>query len=287
MPDTGYGSPLFSRACRIAAACREIEGSGPRAAWRRVRAGSLILRWYQRRLPSIEIRPTTSPPGRMISQHFAIRDEGRRRYRRAQGVLALPDDFSEYMRGRHRQAVRTNVGHARKAGLTVISYAVDNWAPGEGDIRRPDIAPGPIERWMVLDAEGVVVADSIVSVDESVALLHGLVSFATNARWLLHTAIVERLCGSCAVLLTNSEDAYWLGSGTRHFQRLLGYRIMRLRLPHSNRSLVAEPTAHPAGLSWPPEQLEQLSWRILEPVAAEPAVVGSVPVAAKPVAQAT
>jgi hypothetical protein len=218
----------------------------------------------------------------MISEHFAIRDEGRRRYRRAQGVIELPDDFSEYMRGRHRQAVRTNVGHARKAGLTVISYAVDNWAPGEGDVRRPDIAPGPIERWMVLDAEGVVVADSIVSVDESVALLHGLVSFATNARWLLHTAIVERLCGSCAVLLTSSEDAYWLGAGTQHFQRLLGYQIMRLRLPRSNRSLVVEPTAHPAGLSWPPEQLEQLTWQVPEPAAA-----GSVPAAAEPVAQAT
>jgi hypothetical protein len=170
----------------------------------------------------------------MIGEHLAVRnEEGRWRYRRAQGVLPLPAEFSQYLRGRHRQAVRTNVGHARDAGLTVSSCTIDNWVPGPDDTRSGQISAGPIERWMVLSPDGALVADSILSVDEEVALLHGLVSSVTYARWLLHTAIVERLSGHCRVLLVNSDDAYSTSAGTRHFQRLLGYEIARLRLRRS------------------------------------------------------
>jgi len=223
---------MFSRACRIVAAYGQIDGRQPHAVgalWLRLWAGSPLLMWYRLCLPAIRISLTASPPGRMISEHLAIRERGRWKYRRAQGVLLIPAEFSEYLRGRHRQAVRTNVAHARSAGLTVKSFTVDNWRPGQGDFRVAHIAPGPVEKWVVLDPDGGVVADSILSVDEDVALLHGLVSSSAYARWLLHTAIVERLCGCCSVLLLNSDDAYLLGAGNQHFQRLLGYRIARLR----------------------------------------------------------
>jgi hypothetical protein len=257
MPDMGFGSAVFLRASSAAAACRRIEGRGPRAVWARLRAGSLLLAWYGRRLPTIRVRLTASPSGRMIGEHFSIRERGRRRYRDAQGVLPLPADFAEYMRGRRRQAVRTNVGHARRTGLTVVSVAIDNWAPGLDDTRAGHIAPGPVERWMVFDATGQAVADSILSVDDEVALLHGLVTIAANvnARWLLHAAIVERLCGSCDFLITNSDDAYFIGAGNQHFQRLLGYKISRLRVSRAPRPRTDQPPAQPAGLSWPPAQL--------------------------------
>jgi hypothetical protein len=227
---------MFLRACRIVAAYGEIDARQPqavRAVWLRIWAGSPLLMWYRLRLPSIRIRLTASPAGRMIGEHLAIRERGHWKYRRAQGVLLVPADFSQYLRGRHRQAVRTNLTHARSAGLTIESCTVDNWAPGQGDVRAAHIAPAPIEKWMVLDPNGEMVADSILSVDEDVALLHGLVSSSSDARWLLHTAIVERLCGRCSVLLLNSDDAYLMSTGNQHFQRLLGYRIARLRLPRS------------------------------------------------------
>ncbi len=257
MPDTGFGSATFLRACRIAVACRAIEGHGPRAVWGRLRAGSLRLLWYRRRLPTTRVRLTASRSGRTIEEHFGIRERGRLRYRDAQGVLRLPADFSEYLRGRHRQAVRTNVGHARRSGLLVVSMAIDNWRPGTDDSRLAHITPGAVERWMVLDPDGEVVADSILSVDEHVALLHGLVTVAvtTNARWLLHTAIVERLCGSCDLLLTNSDDAYFMGTGNQYFQRLLGYEINRLRVSRAAGAPLVDLAAQPAGLSWPPGQL--------------------------------
>ena|GEM_PF-6559931 len=188
--------------------------------------------------PRSRVWLTASPAGQMIGEHLAIRDEGRRRYRYrcAQGVLPLPADFAQYLRGRHRQAVRTNVGHARRAGLTVTRTELDRWEPGLDDTRRGLLTPGPIEWWCVHgpDGEGPV-AEAIVTVDDDVALLHGLGSSARYSRWLLHTAIVERLCGSCGVLLVNN-DAYLLGPGHQYFRRLLGYEIARLRPARAGRN---------------------------------------------------
>jgi hypothetical protein len=230
MPETGYGSPTLQRACDVSRACREIDGSGPRASLRRLRAGSLTLTRYRRSLPTVDVRLTPSPVGQMIGQHFSIRRDGRLCYRDAQGVLRLPADFSEYLRGRHRQAVRTNVGHARRAGLRAEVEFVPDWAPGTDDSRLAYITPGPVERWNLLTADGVIAAQAILSVDEEVALLQGLMSLVPHGRWLLHTAMVERLCGSCEVLLINCDDAYLMPPGVQYFQRLLGYEIARLRL---------------------------------------------------------
>ncbi len=159
----------------------------------------------------------------MIGEHFAIRSAGRLCYRDAQGVLRLPADLTEYLRGRHRQAVRTNVGHARRAGLRAAVEFVPDWAPGAGDSRLPYITPGPVERWNLLTPEGTIVAQAILSVDEEVALLQGLMSLVPHGRWLLHTAMVERLCGACEMLLINCDDAYLMTPGVQYFQRLLGY----------------------------------------------------------------
>jgi hypothetical protein len=179
------------------------------------------------------VRLTSTPAGQMIGQHLAIRADGRLRYRDAQGVLRLPVDSSEYLRGRHRQAVRTNVGHARRAGLRAEVEFVPDWTPGTDDSRLAFINPGPVERWNLFSPEGAVVAQAILSVDERVALLQGLMSLVPYGRWYLHTVMVERLCGSCEVLLINCDDAYLMPPGVQHFQRLLGYDIARLRVQRS------------------------------------------------------
>jgi hypothetical protein len=233
MSQNGYGSESFLRARTLAVACREIDGRGLSAAWERFRAGSLQLARYERGLPSVAVRLSGAPSGRLIGEHLAIRVQGgeRYRYRGPQGVLTLPGDFAQYLRGRHRQAVRTNVGHARRAGLTVARRELPAWEPGRDDTRRGFLSPGPIEHWQILHPmDGAPVAEAILTVDDEVALLHGLGSTNPHARWLLHTEIVERLCGSCGVLLVNSDDAYVLGPGHQYFQRLLGYEIARLRL---------------------------------------------------------
>jgi hypothetical protein len=241
MQEIGFGSESLLRACQVAPACRAIEGRGPAAAWERFRAGSSVLSRLERSLPTVRVETTASLTGQMIREHFAIREGGRFRYRSAQAVLPLPTDFAQYMRGRSRQAVRTNVGHARRAGFYVTRTPDDDWEPGVGDSRRGLITPGPVERWKVPSLDGAVprLAEAILTVDDDVALLHGLMSLTKHARWLLHTAIVEHLCGECRFLLVNSDDVYLLPPGHQYVQRLLGYEIARLDLPRPPRARIA------------------------------------------------
>jgi hypothetical protein len=239
MAETGYGSDLYLRARDAASACRGIQGRGPSATLARLRAGSMELARYERSLPSVAVRLSDAPAGRLIREHLAIRtqDGARYRYRGPQGVLTLPGDFAEYMRGRHRQAVRTNVGHARRAGLTVNHRVLSDWEPGHDDTRRGLLSPGPIEHWKVFEHGKVLpVAEAIFTVDDEVALLHGLGSHNPHARWLIHTEVVERLCGSARFLLVNSDDAFLIRPGDQYFQRLLGYEITRLRLERVSAS---------------------------------------------------
>jgi hypothetical protein len=71
MPETGYGSELFLRACDVASTCRGIEGRGPYATLGRLRAGSLTLARYDRSLPIVAVRLSASPAGQMIGEHLA------------------------------------------------------------------------------------------------------------------------------------------------------------------------------------------------------------------------
>ena len=221
-----------------------------RALCRRMFVGLPVLIRYWLALPTLVVHLTDTPAGRNIAEHLAVRDgTGRIKYRRAQGVLLLPERFEDYMRGRHRQAVRTNVMHAKTAGMEVHHEFIDDWVPGSSDSRRGQLTPTRVERWYVLDADGQLAAVSILAVDRDVGLLQGLVSGRAFARWFLHTAIVERLCGECRVLLTNSEDVPRLDPGNRHFQRLLGYSIFKLRTPRTVRGFISDTNVRLAALS--------------------------------------
>ncbi|MGH2833432.1 MAG: hypothetical protein ACRDK2_11730, partial [Solirubrobacteraceae bacterium] len=168
----------------------------------------------------------------MIAEHLARRRWGLPRFRLAQGVLYLPADFSAYVRGKRRQAVRTNIRRAREQGMRCEYATMPDWKPFEhpGDPGNRGLTQAAAsERWRVTDRDGVCVCEALLTVDGEVALLHALVAHAQHARWLLHAAMVERLCASsCRMLLTNSHDVLLLSPGQQHFQHLLGYSIARL-----------------------------------------------------------
>jgi len=240
MPETGYGSERFLRACDVASTCRGIEGRGLAARWERLRAGSLTLARYDRNLPALTVRLTGSPAGQMIGEHLSIRERGRFRYRSAQGVLPLATDSPGTRAGATGRPSAPTSG-TPAAGFTATHTELEGWEPGLDDTRRGLLTPGPIEWWQVRgpDPEVPPIAEAIVTVDDDVALLHGLGSSAPYARWLVHTAVVEHLCGRCGVLLVNSDDAYLHGAGHQYFQRLLGYEIARLVLPRPPRARIA------------------------------------------------
>jgi hypothetical protein len=156
------------------------------------------------------------------------------------GVLVLPDDPRDYLRGRARQAVRYNCNRARERGWSYI-------APIDGPerIRRIDTlleargAPPVYRRWLlrrVLDGQGEFrfvedehggpVALGVFTVAGTVARLHWMISDGREARSAARYLLSAELAAELAArgvkhLLTDS--VLFMTSGTRYFQRRLGY----------------------------------------------------------------
>ena len=185
-----------------------------------------VLVAFLARLPSIPIDLSRESQGAFIAEHLGLRRLGAPRFRLAQGVLHIPQDLSLYMRGRKRQAVRTNIHRASERGMICSRTIVPDWSPPDRVSRTKTRA----ERWDAHNQAGTAVATAWLIVDTDCALLYTLSSTEPYARWLLHTAIVERLADShCSLLLTNSFDVPLLSAGHQHFQHLLGYNVARLR----------------------------------------------------------
>ena len=225
---TGYGSALLARASVCARALRYGGDSRPAG----LALGVLTLPYLLGLLllaPRARVRVSERPCGRRIRAHLGLRRWGLPRFRLAQGVLHIPEDQASYLRGRSRQAVRTNVARARAGGVR-CAHAVRHW-PVSGS------CPGqeaPVECWQAWNRAGALVGEAWVTIDSECALLHSLNASETDVRWLMHTAIVEELCArGCRQLLTNSHDAFLMAPGQQYFQRLLGYSVERIRLRRS------------------------------------------------------
>jgi hypothetical protein len=185
---------------------------------------------FLRRLPKIAVPLSDGPAAAFIAEHLSLTRGGVPRFRVAQGVLQLPPDFATYLRGRRRQAVRTNNRRARDQGFECHSAMVPAWTPPDRDSSLNVNA----ERWFALGLAGETVAEGWLVVDDECALLHSMTSSVSYARWLLHTAMVERLCASgCGLLITNSFDVPLMPAGEQHFQHLLGYTVAHLLPPQS------------------------------------------------------
>lgn len=190
---------------------------------------------YLLTLPRVEIPVSNSETGSTIREHLSLRTWGLPRFRLAQGILHLPPHFDAYLRGRRRQALRTNLHRARERGIVCHSEKLSAWSRRAGEL-----GGVPVEHLWAVDANGTSIADAWVTVDDDCALLHEMTSTALYGRWALHAALVERLCRrGCSLLITNSHDAPLMPPGQQHFQHLLGYSIARL---HPARRGGSQPT---------------------------------------------
>jgi hypothetical protein len=181
---------------------------------------------YICRLQRLDVPLSGEPAGMAIREHLALRRWGLPRFRLAQGFLRLPPDFASYMRGRRRQALRTNIARASERGITCHRETLSAWRRSEPGLTRV----APAERWWAATPDGAIVGEALLTIDRECALLHLLNTREPYVRWLLHAAIVERLCYSRRrLLITNSFDSPLLAPGQQHFQRLLGYSVARLQ----------------------------------------------------------
>jgi hypothetical protein len=190
---------------------------------------------------------------------------GPRPHRRlARAVLDLPADSDRYLTGRARQALRTNLRHARSIGVTSARVSYETWfdaaaaiqrARGEEPDPRKDRHQGPAAYYVARDADGTPLAFAGVALFGQFAVLFALTSGpgrrpeASWARYQLHTCLAVDLGGAgIRHLLVGS--ALREPAGLQYFQHLLGYQPRNLRVervlppPHG---LGMEPSPSPAG----------------------------------------
>lgn len=247
-PALQYGGAVFEEASRFvrsaagAPAHQLVRPSSLRGA---AALGRLVLG-----LPWVELSVSDSVAGQRIAHHLDYRTRRGFPMRRvAQGVLTLPSDRDDYLRGRRRQAVRTNLGHARRAGARVEEVidpgarhtALMAWhqlVGARGSPGRPHpvtffdaTAAGRI--WLLArGGDGLAAGLAVATVDTSWAMVELLGTHDHPLRWLLHTTLVLRLHDSgVRYVFAAPGNALDLPAGTQHMQRLMGYRLMNISLP--------------------------------------------------------
>ncbi|HEY4828724.1 MAG TPA: hypothetical protein VIH85_18265 [Solirubrobacteraceae bacterium] len=166
------------------------------------------------------------------------------------GVLILPQDRSEYLRGRRRQALRTNLRRAENAGITcqlMDGQSVDldeileikTWRRRGSALTDTDVTTlrsllGRPEMTFVAarDLSGRLLAVAAVVIDEMVCLIEWAVATNHEARWALHTHLVDVLIArEVRCLLAEGGGAFGaLGFArtVQHYQHLLGYELRHL-----------------------------------------------------------
>jgi hypothetical protein len=165
----------------------------------------------------------------------------------AQAVLDLGPDDEAYLAGRRKQALRTNLNHARRWGLqakTIGSY--DEWAALATDIlrSRPDgeiwiemvqrpPATDDMQYFVAVDDAGRPLAFNVTAVMNDCAVLIWSASASDHpsrsaARYMLHTFMrTELRCRGVQQLIAGRTRG---SPGLQYFQHLLGYEVRNLRI---------------------------------------------------------
>jgi hypothetical protein len=164
------------------------------------------------------------------------------------GVLLLPDDHDDYLRGHRRQALRTNLRRAAAAGIRCEVMTDRSGAFDEiMDVRhrrgeslddaavlelREALARPEITFMVARDESGRALAHAAVLIDDAVCLVVGAVAFGYDARWALHDYLVRTLIARRVDYLVATGGGIFgalsFTPGTQHYQHLLGYELRHL-----------------------------------------------------------
>lgn len=203
-------------------------------------AGSRATVLLLRGLPRVRVTLSDSPAGLRLRQHFDHRTWGIRHSRIAQGVLSLPGEPGQYLRGRSRQALRTNIRKARAAGITCrqlnhlderrgAALQLRARVPGMWQWTNEQFSLPEDIWWAGRTSRGETVAFAQVTVDREWALLRSLASSDRPSRYLLHAVLVDVLVASgVRYLAVDGPMAPLLEPSLQYWQRLLGFDVVHL-----------------------------------------------------------
>ena len=191
--------------------------------------------------------------GEALREYFSQRSLGVfPQNRLCRGVLLLPSDHSEYLRGRRRQALRTNLRRAATAGivceeisdpaaaLDAASEVFRSRRASFSDKERHTLETDgaflfarPEATLMVArDRSGRPLAVTAAVIDDTVCLIALAVASNHEARWALHDYLVGMLIGrGVTYLLADGGGRFGalaLDDREQYYQHLLGYQLRHL-----------------------------------------------------------
>jgi hypothetical protein len=164
--------------------------------------------------------------------------------------LLLPQDHADYLRGRHRQALRTNLTRARAAGIrcevvTDRRRAADDaldvfrrhWADATTEAEldahmaatRAAFARPETTITVARDEHGRPLAIAAAVIDDMVCLINLAWATSHEARWALHDHLVRILIERRVMCLLADGGGLFGALGfpanLQHYQHLLGYEL--------------------------------------------------------------
>jgi len=208
------------------------------------------------RLPVVDLRVPRADADAWFGASFGPAGRSIFEGRLAQAVLELPTAEGHYLTGRSKQALRTNLRHARDLGVTsdriptyeawfeaasVILYARSDGPAVAREMDKPERGQ-QVAYYLARDARETPLAFAGVALFGQFAVLFTMLSHldqhpgASWARYQLHTCLALDL-GRCGVKYLLVGSALRETAGNQYFQHLLGYRARNLRVE------VIEPSA--------------------------------------------
>jgi hypothetical protein len=296
---TGDLAPADLEAALEAALARDAE-PGVAGGTGRIedRAGAALRRLHRRlevgraaaRLRWLAVRPSRTPSGWVLWEEAA---DGVSRLTPApwswQGpgwpviwlpgaaVLEIPATRADYLAGRHRQAVRTNLNRSAERGelareltdpseqLRALSSVMLRderpWATAALEVVRRRAAHGAVRVFAAAGPDGDDRAVSAVIVHAPYAYLALACSVegeGSYARYALHVHIVESLMtAGVRRLLVGPSGA--LLAGQRYFQRLLGFELANLVVSRPGPAGAPAEWLLGAAARWPARSLRAIA----------------------------
>ncbi len=214
------------------------------------------------RIPSLRADPADGVEGSAIRDELLRGSAIRRRIFPAMAVLTLPRHPGQYELGPSKQTLRRKIRQAQRLGVRwatvdepeerrkLLELATE-WERNHpvDCYRNPDPQLSPLLSyglWLAAySAAGRPLLLSVTPVDGEWALLRYFRTLtageeASSARYLMTRVLVEHVVRLGARYLIDQSSPLWLSNGLRHYQRMLGFRLVRLHLA-------------PRGRSWPRE----------------------------------
>ena len=222
------------------------------------------------RLPQLTAELSDSDGGRAVSEGLGrVRPLLRTPIHSAVTVLELPDTPEEYSAGRHKQTLRRKCREAEKRGVRWAAvqkpkererladladerdrtHPRDEYRNVSGANRELLIHPLMLAAYA---ADGRPILVSITPTDGRWAVLQYFRTLedtpeASAARYLLTKVLAEHLIQRGVRFLADNASPMGINSGLRHFQRMLGFRIVRVdRRPARTAPLRVVPASEPA-----------------------------------------